>query len=687
MLIILCFLINLVLLEYAFAEQLYAWQDERGLYGFVDESGNWVILPQYAWAQDFRGCYAKVKVTDEEDPELAADSDGIIDRSGNFVLPPEYTVESCFLEDGYGGGFGSWDKGYYSVTKVLEEDSQYGYFDIRSGFFSDLVYDMIWDSEGDGDLIPVIKNKNQLFYLGYVERNNGRMIIPCEFFVNMSGPVSSFPNKACTLTPALIDHESGELTSGSASIFFDTGEKVSLAEGYNTLPNLDMGNGLVPICETETGLWGYADSTGSVVIPPTFLKVSTFTDGKARAIAPDGVACIIDIEGHVVMNEINEDFPIDYFGDKYDHAIYYAVPYKNNNYCYVDWQGNVVISGQFDYAEDSIGKYAAVEVWSEITGELRNGIIDMEGNWVMSPSEKNQICSAPEGRYFVVSNSLHSSMQGAYKKGYFDAYSGFFSGFQYDDVLLFSTMDQPDLIPVRVGDLFGFAQRNTGDVVIPCIYAELLSPFENGYARVKRIDGTICLTDSLGRETDDCDEPKAKHSIYDENLINSDVLVAKKIRDAEIGEDFLQVSDQNGETVFAIENPDIIWLSDTGEDHLLWYETRDTDGHLAYGLISMTGEFITEPVFALDSESYFVNGLCLVRDRTTGNYGYINDLGEWVIPPHFIEAEPFDTNGRARVLALCETGDAKYEQCFFQLIDTYGNAVFSVEKMDSSVIY
>ena len=57
----------LMLLGCASAEgYLYAAKGDNGLWGHIDETGNWVIPPKFDDASDFRGNYAWIQQRSEE---------------------------------------------------------------------------------------------------------------------------------------------------------------------------------------------------------------------------------------------------------------------------------------------------------------------------------------------------------------------------------------------------------------------------------------------------------------------------------------------------------------------------------------------------------------------------------------------------------------------------------------------
>ena len=65
-----------------------------------------------------------------------------------------------------------------------------------------------------------------------------------------------------------------------------------------------------------------------------------------------------------------------------------------------------------------------------------------------------------------------------------------------------------------------------------------------------------------------------------------------------------------------------------------------------WGYINEVGEFVIKPQFD-KADRFFENGLARVMQN--GKYGYINEIGEFVTQPQFDEAENFSKNGLARV--------------------------------------
>ena len=73
-------------------ENLYdtwcAARGENGLYGYIDRQGQWMINPNYVFADfHFTGNYIRAGM--DELPFQT--QQGVINRQGDWVLPPEYS--------------------------------------------------------------------------------------------------------------------------------------------------------------------------------------------------------------------------------------------------------------------------------------------------------------------------------------------------------------------------------------------------------------------------------------------------------------------------------------------------------------------------------------------------------------------------------------------------------------------
>lgn len=519
----------------AFAETDPAPQPRQagdGLWGYVDASDRWVISPQFTAAEDFRGQYAAVSVAfapKTESGYARPINDGIIDSSGAFALPPQYTVESGWYE-GW-GSFGTWDKGYYVVSQTGDGSGPFGFFDVRSGFFSGLIFEQIWSAYGEGDLIPVVEERDGILYLGYAERTSGKLVLPYEYYLYDGVEAPSFDEGIAVMAHvADFDEDAYETVPDDYFLLTAQGETIALPDGILPMPFHSMSEGLICVQDKETDRIGYADKQGSIVIPPQFERAEAFHQGRARVTFPNGRYALIDREGRILLREEDEQFSVVMAPHTAEATRpLYAVKDQKGQYGYIDAQGHTVIPPQFTFAEDFRGDYATVTVRSEARDQDFYALIDAQGNWVFPPDKRLTVIHQAGNSRFTP-RYLGGKNTGIYvlsfqdrknhvQYGYLDVPTGFFSGFLYDKIILagviptwewFSThvdVDISKLIPIVMDGKAGYVDRKTGKIILPCRYdPDRALGFENGYAAVAYPKGSIddkgwLLIDETGRET------------------------------------------------------------------------------------------------------------------------------------------------------------------------------------------
>lgn len=279
----------LTCLTAASAETLYPAQGDGGRYGYINAQAEWVIAPQFDGAGAFRGDYAAAWVLPEgADPEewYDLDCEGVIDRAGNWVLPPEYTLHAGQS----GGWFGGEDTGIWLVTQWSTGNEQEGFFDIPTGTFSGLKWGAVWHWCSDSRLIPVDDPETGLS--GYADRSTGEIVIPCLYY---SVDPANFNDGVATV--ALSDEDGNETSPWH--LINERGETIPLPEGWQSDYANQFSCGRIAVVNPE-GLWGYADGTGSIVIPAQFAEAYEFCDGFARVEFAEGDMGCIDTDGNVL---------------------------------------------------------------------------------------------------------------------------------------------------------------------------------------------------------------------------------------------------------------------------------------------------------------------------------------------------------------------------------------------------
>lgn len=273
----------LMLLGCASAEgYLYSAKGDNGLWGHIDETGNWVIPPKFDDASDFRGNYAWIQQGDRE---------GFANRDGEIVLLLD---ENVVADSGYDGFYyGGRETGIWLIEGKTELGTEWleGFFDVQSGVYSGLKWRGVNHRESNSRLIAVADENGKW---GYVNRDTGEMVIPPKYDSDYMG--SSFYDGYAVVV--IMDDE-GEIVQ--TLLIDETGKEYPLPEGINAAYcDSVISDGLFEVVD-ENGLYGYCNTSGEVVIEPQFAYTFEFADGYAKVELTDGTYGVIDQTGKVVM--------------------------------------------------------------------------------------------------------------------------------------------------------------------------------------------------------------------------------------------------------------------------------------------------------------------------------------------------------------------------------------------------
>lgn len=372
--------------------------DASGKWGYINSEGKFEIAPQFDYASEFRGNYARV-VVDEEENDFY--HEGIIDRNGNFVLEPFYNIDEGY--DGY--YYGGKDTGIWIVMRKDDaNDELLGFFDIPSGCFSGFQWSDIWESwcSSDSRLIPVMDNE---YRVGYADRSSGEMVIPYQY--NSVDPSCFYGGVAAV---CLIPDDEDEENEECVVLIDETGTEIPLPEGIHAVRYEGAFDDRVLVVNDE-GLYGFADSQGNIVIEPQFIYAGHFYNGLA------------------------------------------AVEFQAKDYGFIDTTGSVTerrLKSKPDWENsDSDG------ITYEVDNEEGNNIVIIKK---YGDEDKEE----PE----------------AY--GFYDIQSGFLQMPIYEEIYESTGVNEP-LIAVCVDQHWGFCKRDSGELVIPCIY-DWVDGYVNGFA-------------------------------------------------------------------------------------------------------------------------------------------------------------------------------------------------------------
>ena len=276
-----------------------AYDENTEKWGYIDQSGQWAVMPQFETAGLFRGNYATVSMGDPWDYTM-----GVIDASGAWAVEPHY-----FVDEGYDGWtYGGLNEGMYLIWDRRADDENresphYGFFDVPSGFFSGIVFQDEFTWWTQEKLVPI----GDAFY----DRTNGQRTIalPEGYYTDWCGNSSVFHHG---FAPILKETPLGE---EDAACFVDTqGNIVELPDLQFTME--DWACGLLCAREKE----GQADD------PPVlgYFDLNAMDWRIASYSEPDGLQC-----------RFREVYPFSESG-------YACVQLENGNYGHIDTQGNVL---------------------------------------------------------------------------------------------------------------------------------------------------------------------------------------------------------------------------------------------------------------------------------------------------------------------------------------------------------
>lgn len=319
---LLILLLLLLPLTASAGEQLYPAMGDNGLWGYINADAEWIIAPQFDGASEFRGDYAAVTqypegfVNDPEDPfdEEEVACEGIIDRTGRFVLAPI----AGYIDAGYDGSFYG---GKHTGIWLICTDEGDGFFDIPSGFYSGQGVNP-WHWISNSKLIPVEG--------GYMNRTNGRMVIPGDF--DWCDPASFHDGIVST---SYVDRDGNPI---KYFMMDERGNVIRLPDGVSSTYQGDYSCGRMLVVD-ENDRYGYADGAGKIVIPIQYLAAGDFNEGLAAVQFPEGDHGYIDVNGHAVVRGLARAYAF-YCG--YGEVWLSGTDYADRVTGWVDRAGNIV---------------------------------------------------------------------------------------------------------------------------------------------------------------------------------------------------------------------------------------------------------------------------------------------------------------------------------------------------------
>lgn len=354
---------------------------------------------------------------------------GFIDKTGNFVIPAEYEKVSDFIH------------GHARVQK----NKLWGIIDKQGKMLVPLEYEYI--DELKNGFYRIKKNK----LWGFMD-STFKIIIPCMYF-----NVYPFENGLAKV----------ENAENQVKYIQENGTEITAFTHKNNIG--EFSEGLCPLKDEKTTLWGYINVKGEWHIPPKYQKAGKFTHGLAivHSLLKNNTVklTMIDTQGREIAKYLNEVISVekDFCKVKREGHTFY-INHKGrilNLWGFVNTEGKMTITPQFVYAESFCEGYAAV-----LDTQFVWHYIDKQGKIVIGGFEDAE--SVKEGTMAVKKDG---------KWGIITPKNEVIIPFEYDNIIGFSE----GIALICKNKLWGAVDKK-GKIIIPIQYESIKSCSEGKIA-------------------------------------------------------------------------------------------------------------------------------------------------------------------------------------------------------------
>ncbi|MDD3336679.1 MAG: WG repeat-containing protein [Eubacteriales bacterium] len=329
-------------------------------------------------------------------------NEGIINRDGEIVVDPQYIID-----EGYDGYY--YDGKDTGVCVVMNEAGLFGFFNVVNGYFSGAIYEAIANMPSEGLTQVLTQDAHGESRVGYVDAITGEMVIAPQYdmdvyngrFTNGYAIVKQKDESAGSLKTYLIDRK---------------GNQLSMPEGYEPSADSYVSENRIAVVNLMTGLYGYADLNGNLVIDSLYTEAEPFDqrvamvmrgedtgweyiDAKGQS-APEppeksyplngtSLDLVFNDEGDMTAQVVDEQdnvlipfsegylFNLDYsFGSNNYFNEGFQALYKDDRFGFIDEKGQIAIPFIYDEASNFSNGLA------QVTVDHRMMYIDYQGNVV-----------------------------------------------------------------------------------------------------------------------------------------------------------------------------------------------------------------------------------------------------------------------------------------------------------------
>lgn len=298
-------------------------------WGFINESGRWVIPAKFAEAHDFSEGLAAVKIGNRY---------GFIDHSGTLVIAARYSYASGFNE---------------GIAQVGFVRGQTGYID-KAGKIAFVSNDQFkcLKNETSADGLVKVKGPNQKF--GYVDQR-GNLVIPPQY------------DRAYNFIEGL-----AAVSLGNKVGFINNQGQFIIAPKYDVIKRFK--NGYTGVCVGNR--WGIVDNaTQSELIKPRFANVQSFYNNRAAVQVNDKWGFINKRGDMVISPKFCETAPFN------NHLTPVCIDGK---WGYMDTSGNMAIQAQYKNPNRKVNAFNNGMEIAYVGNKC--GVINQQGNFIVPPN-------------------------------------------------------------------------------------------------------------------------------------------------------------------------------------------------------------------------------------------------------------------------------------------------------------
>lgn len=340
--------------------------DENYLWGYINETGSYVIEPAFSRACPFNNDgYATVK---DEYSQLW----GMIDRFGDYYIEPIFA--------GLGNEFSE------GLLPAKDPEAGWGYIDESGEFVIEPMYTYAEKFSGGKARVSmvdfgVVADVSPYTYL--IDKNGNELEDPGEPEDNEVPKRDGITDPESGLCRACVKDETGE----TKYVFVNEENEIVLPKTKVPYEQAgDFSEGLALVCDSDGTAFGYIDTEGNWAIEPQFIAANEFQDeiavvGKIFDEGAPEKYQVIDKSGNCIW-EFDE---YELLGGSYSGERIPVSRYLDDEGIskvgFYDKEGNMIIDHIFDKTK-GIAKDSS---YAKVSYEGYWGIIDKDGNWLIPP--------------------------------------------------------------------------------------------------------------------------------------------------------------------------------------------------------------------------------------------------------------------------------------------------------------